>query len=493
MSIGAITKVFATCPEEKSEYLVLIAMADQANDDGRDIWFKWETIAHKARIDPRTAQLIVEKLLKKGRLLVETGAAPRGYDLYHIVFPSEPYTRATFQANREARRLEKRETGRTSYGQARKEGPDEAPKGQSENFSIPRLGTESEEFSEKSEEFSRKSENFSLGTTVPRPPSAAEVAPETSFKHPLNRSVSNVVEDPRAGGREGAQPVTPLGGISDQSPHTTGGDQEKGVKAVRDLAAGVATLPPVGGAAHAAVTDIHHTPQNPATATQEAQEVTAGEKVPGGAALAVLGAPVASVDDLLPIPADDLRVRPRATPADPVYRAIKGMVGGNRAIDDGILDGATPAGGLPRMDWLRLTEQEIAEVRATAQAEAQAKRLNFYTTCIRGLDRLIGAPIGQTGTRGPGAREYATPSVASYAPGQHYGPADHSQDQGKYEPGAQWRNRKSGEVVTLEGCEQVKRKSTDGMVYRLSGNVTVDGLQLMARYEFVGRVLEATA
>ena len=65
MSIGAITKVFATCPEEKSEYLVLIAMADQANDDGRDIWFKWETIAHKARIDPRTAQLIVEKLLKK--------------------------------------------------------------------------------------------------------------------------------------------------------------------------------------------------------------------------------------------------------------------------------------------------------------------------------------------------------------------------------------------------------------------------------------------
>ena len=57
MSIGAITKVFATCPEEKSEYLVLIAMADQANDDGRDIWFKWETIAHKARIDPRTAQL----------------------------------------------------------------------------------------------------------------------------------------------------------------------------------------------------------------------------------------------------------------------------------------------------------------------------------------------------------------------------------------------------------------------------------------------------
>lgn len=491
MSIGAITKVFATCPEEKSEYLVLIAMADQANDDGRDIWFKWETIAHKARIDERTAQMIVEKLLKKGRLLVETGGAPRGYDLYHIVFPAQPYTRNEFQKNRETRRLEKRATGRTAYGKKRKNEDQEAApvtpsNTPSEKFSIRELGTESENFSEKAEEFSEKAENFSVGTLVPRPPSAAEMAPETSLTRPLNRSVSNVIEDAR-GDR---LPATPAASVVEQTraPHTTGPKKTEGqppplaAVAVREPVAGGELLSPDGEAAGAAITDAELAHLfGDSEATQEAQEVTVVEDVPRAAPLAALGAPVRRVDDLMPVP--ELNSRAAALPTEPVYRLVKGMVGGNRAIDDGILETLTPAGAISRQNWLRLTEEELTEVRDVAQLEAKTGGLNFYTVAIRGLDRLIGAPIGQTTTRGAGGG-YAPSNIAGLAPARHAEPTDYSADQGKYDVGAHWTCKKDQIPVTIARTEIVKRRNTEGLVYHLSNGQTCNALQLMTGYEF---------
>ena len=453
MSIGAITKVFATCPEEKSEYLVLIAMADQADDEGGNIWFKWETIAHKARIDERTAQMIVEKLIKKGRVRVETGAAPRGYDLYQIVFPAQPYTRDTFQKNREARRLEKRATGKTAYGKKRKgEDPETAsetgPETPSEKFSDSEPSTKSEESSEKSENFSEKSENFSVGTPVPRPPSAAGVAPETSFKHPLKRSVSNVVEDPRA--EEDMSPA-PLADEPSPPPHTTlQASPSEHIGGQTQPSSSVAVLPPDGGAADAAsITDSEldalfgiESPATPETSTvQSSENVPRGPAAPESGSRPDMPLPGA-VAALAPVPAGELAQRPRAVPADPVYRLVVGLVGGRKAVDDGILESLTPSGAIPRAHWLALTEEEIETAKVAAQAEAKATGVSFITLSIRALDRLIGAPLHRP-----------KPGEAVAAPTAYLTPAQQAQQLAALPPvnaGETWASRRTGKRFIIE-------------------------------------------
>ncbi|WP_407543805.1 hypothetical protein Q0M94_28395 (plasmid) [Deinococcus radiomollis] len=132
------------------------------------------------------------------------------------------------------------------------------------------------------------------------------------------------------------------------------------------------------------------------------------EQVPGAAAagraalsslVSTLPAPASqelptpgAVDLLWAIPEAELLGRPAATPADANYKTIVGMVGGKRVIEDGILEGHTPSGGVPRGYWLRLTSMELASIREAAQGEAKATSTSFLTLCILGLDRMIGAP-----------------------------------------------------------------------------------------------------
>lgn len=322
-------------------------------------------------------------------------------------------------------------------------------------------------------------------------PPVTEGAPPSETKgdegNPLNESlkgsVSNVVEDAR-GERRQATPAAPVVRQAN-APHTTGFRKDEQIlEAVREQPAGVAVLSPDGEAAGAAITDAELAHLfGDSEATQEAQEVTAVEDVPRAAPLAALGAPVRRVDDLMPVPELDLHSRAAALPTEPVYRLVKGMVGGNRAIDDGILETLTPAGAISRQNWLRLTEEELTEVRDVAQLEAKTGGLNFYTVAIRGLDRLIGAPIGQTTTRGAGGG-YAPSNIAGLAPARHAEPTDYSADQGKYDVGAHWTCKKDQIPVTIARTEIVKRRNTEGLVYHLSNGQTCNALQLMTGYEF---------
>lgn len=248
----------------------------------------------------------------------------------------------------------------------------------------------------------------------------------------------------------------------------------------------MATLPPDGGTADAAITDskldfLFGTGEGP----QETEQAESVEQVPGGGVAALLAEIEGRANVLRPVDREELADRPLAMPADTTYRLVKGLVGGNKAIDDGILDTLTPAGALPRQDWLRLTEAELTEARRVAQAEAQAEKLNFYTCAIRALDVLIGAPVGQTVQRGK--PEFTVVANAGcHALAAHFEEADRSGDVGKFDAGAGWIRKADELLVTIERTELVKRRSTEGLVYHLSDGRTCNALQLMTGYTFQG-------
>lgn len=316
-----------------------------------------------------------------------------------------------------------------------------------------------------------------------------EKSPEqVTNRHTKKNHLKTTIEEPSVSTltgdvREDAPLVAPLAVEPGPASYTTGeGASEPTPVAQLRPVAGVAVLPPDGGAADAAITDteldfLFGTGQG----LQETVPLTIGENVPPAGAAALLGSPVRRVDLLMPVPAHDLRDRPLAMPSEEVYRLVKRLVGGNRAIDDGILETLTPAGALSRQDWLRLTVDELEELRHAAQAEAQDEKLNFYTCAIRGLDRLIGAPIGQTLTRGVST---VTPNANSTAPAKHYEAIDHSADLGKLNIGACWTPKGQDTPVVIEAAERVQRRDADGLVYRLSNGKTVNALQLMTGYVF---------
>ncbi len=73
--------------ESKSDLLVLLALADWANDEGR-CWPAIERLAKKSRCSLRSAQDTIRGLVESGKLEVDYQAGPKGVNIY-IVYPSE--------------------------------------------------------------------------------------------------------------------------------------------------------------------------------------------------------------------------------------------------------------------------------------------------------------------------------------------------------------------------------------------------------------------
>jgi len=150
--------------------------------------------------------------------------------------------------------------------------------------------------------------------------------------------------------------------------------------------------------------------------------------------------PQASAVDLLRgIPEAELLGRVAATPADANYKTIVGMVGGKKVIEDGILDGNTPTGGVPRRYWLRLTTDELGQIRTLAQVEAKATQTSFLTLCILGLDRMVGAPRKTEKAAVPLGTAYESPEVQRQR-----------EEAMQVEVGSTWFGRKSGKPFVIE-------------------------------------------
>lgn len=87
MSVRVMSWVWEHSRSAGADRLVLLAIADAANDLGRDAYPSLTTIARKANMDKRTAQRSVRNLIELGELKVAESAGPRGTHRYQIVIP----------------------------------------------------------------------------------------------------------------------------------------------------------------------------------------------------------------------------------------------------------------------------------------------------------------------------------------------------------------------------------------------------------------------
>ena len=83
MSIKIMAQVWERGPTDRGELLVLLALADFADDNGR-CWPSVATIARKARMEPRSVQRICKQLVSQGCLTISPNSARKGCNLYKI-------------------------------------------------------------------------------------------------------------------------------------------------------------------------------------------------------------------------------------------------------------------------------------------------------------------------------------------------------------------------------------------------------------------------
>lgn len=83
MSIRLMVKIWESGPSDRVELLVLLALADFANDDG-ECWPSMKTIAEKARLSERGAQKIIARLTAAGWISVTVKGGRRGCNVYRV-------------------------------------------------------------------------------------------------------------------------------------------------------------------------------------------------------------------------------------------------------------------------------------------------------------------------------------------------------------------------------------------------------------------------
>jgi Helix-turn-helix domain len=83
MSIRIMTQVWERSQHKGSELLLMLAIADNANDRGL-AYPSLNTLAKKTRITRRNVIFLVKKLIRSGELRVEVGRGPGRTNIYHV-------------------------------------------------------------------------------------------------------------------------------------------------------------------------------------------------------------------------------------------------------------------------------------------------------------------------------------------------------------------------------------------------------------------------
>jgi hypothetical protein len=90
MSVKVMTWVWEYSKATLAARLVLLAIADNAGDDGAKAYPSVATIARKARVGERTVQESIAKLVKLGELEVIYNGGPHGANRYRVIMNPEP-------------------------------------------------------------------------------------------------------------------------------------------------------------------------------------------------------------------------------------------------------------------------------------------------------------------------------------------------------------------------------------------------------------------
>lgn len=84
MSIRVMTSVWQYSACKGSDLLLLLAIADRADDDGY-AWPKVATLATKTRMSERATQYNLKRLVEVGELEIQPNAGPNGTHMYRVV------------------------------------------------------------------------------------------------------------------------------------------------------------------------------------------------------------------------------------------------------------------------------------------------------------------------------------------------------------------------------------------------------------------------
>ena len=84
MGVGITRRVWEHSRAKGADRLVLLAIAEHSNDDGRGAWPSVTTLARFSLLSDRQVRLSLRKLERTGELVTERGAGTRGTNLYRI-------------------------------------------------------------------------------------------------------------------------------------------------------------------------------------------------------------------------------------------------------------------------------------------------------------------------------------------------------------------------------------------------------------------------
>jgi hypothetical protein len=90
VSMSAMTWVWTHSRSKNGARLVLLAIADVANDNGRNAWPSVKTLRTKANLSERAVQKAIKDLIELGELKVEFNQGPYGSNWYTILMDKTP-------------------------------------------------------------------------------------------------------------------------------------------------------------------------------------------------------------------------------------------------------------------------------------------------------------------------------------------------------------------------------------------------------------------
>lgn len=85
MSVQAMSWVIENSKTRGNAYIVLLMVANRADEDGSSAWPSVRWLAKRSRLSERTVQRSLKKLEKAGALAIEKNAGPKGTNSYHVI------------------------------------------------------------------------------------------------------------------------------------------------------------------------------------------------------------------------------------------------------------------------------------------------------------------------------------------------------------------------------------------------------------------------
>ncbi len=67
--------------------VLLLAIADNAHDDGDGAYPSNDTLAQKARMTGRNVNILLKQLVEAGEITIRPNAGPRGVNVYRVNLP----------------------------------------------------------------------------------------------------------------------------------------------------------------------------------------------------------------------------------------------------------------------------------------------------------------------------------------------------------------------------------------------------------------------